>query len=91
MVNEAKVQESALAKVGEVAVRGTENFLLIWHHRRRRDLYEGIIGGNQFFWTKVELTNGEVVERQSEFYTVRVANPIGNGFYYVECQHRSNA
>ena len=87
---ETNLQATILYKIGEVAAQQNgDDFLLIWRRGRGSELYQGIIGGNDFFWTLTDLTNGEIITYKENFYTVRNSNPIGNGFYYVECQHRT--
>ena len=85
-------RDTMLAKIGEVAVRGDgSNFLLIWRRERRDLVYEGTVGGNNYFWTVTSLGINEIIIRKENLYTIRGSNSIGNGFYYVECQNRTTA
>ena len=86
MVSSVKVKNALMYKLGEVATRSVGNFLLVWRRLTRDSPYEGIIAGNQYFWTETELTNGETIRYADNDYIIRNSNPDGADLYYVECQ-----
>ena len=84
------MQEALLRKEGVVSTREDGTcFLLVWLRDRRNEIYQGIIAGNQLFWTLEAIPNGDLVQSENQTYIIRGSTPLGNGFIQVECQPRA--
>ena len=79
-------REAIKYKLSQIAEVDGNKILLMKVVPRFGPLYEGLMGGNEYFYTDASINEKDLIDYEGSTYIVRNVTPAPNGFDRLEVQ-----